>query len=309
MVSIITINYNLSKETIPCIQSLLASDYRDYRIFLVDNGSQSEDYLKLINVFDNNPKVKLLRIEKNCGYVGGVNYGIRNARNSEPDYIMVMNNDTIIDRKAVGCLVDAAKRHNNRAIVSGKVYYYYQPDVLQHTGVLFKDHRYLTTIYPGRNEIDTGQFNDELERDSLDDVFWLFPVKLIDDIGLYSDYFFLYAEQGDFAQRAKRNGYKLIFTPEAKIWHKESMTIGAGNPQAPHTHYWRGKSAIIFTYRNLKNRFFIANLVIIMLKAIVNYIINRNGIRSIHLARLRGYKSGIEWLFHKKADTGYNPYL
>ena len=100
---------------------------------------------------------------------------------------------TVIDPAAISYLVDAAKRYNNKAIVTGKVYYFDQPEVLQHTGVIFKDQRYLTTIYPGKNEKDIGQCDEETERDSLDDVFWLLPAEVVKRVGYYSDYFFLYA--------------------------------------------------------------------------------------------------------------------
>lgn len=309
MISVITINYNLSTDTIPCIESILASTYNDFIVYLIDNGSKHDDYQRLLDSFGGNPRVQVLRIEKNCGYVGGVNHGLEEAIKVNPNYFLIMNNDTIIDKHAITELVGAAKRHSNRAIVSGKVYYHSHPDTLQHTGVVFKDPRYLTTSYPGQNQKDVGQFDEELERDSLDDVFWLFPSQLIKDIGLYCNYFFLYAEQGDFAQRARRSGYKLIFTPNAKIWHKESMTIGAGNPKALRVHYWRGKSSVIFKYRNLKTKYFIVGLINAILKTIAYLILRRNGKRSFHVARLRGYFAGVLWLFNKKPDTGYNPYV
>ena len=76
MISIITINYNLSSETIPCINSLLASEYQDFKILLIDNGSEQKDFQILLDTYSHNPIVQVLRIEKNCGYVGGVNYGL-----------------------------------------------------------------------------------------------------------------------------------------------------------------------------------------------------------------------------------------
>jgi GT2 family glycosyltransferase len=92
MVSIITINFNLAGETISCVQSVLASDYMDYMTFLIDNDSHPEYYKNFKVVFDNHSKVQLLRNKKNCGYVGGVNYGLRTAQKIDSDYFMVMNN-------------------------------------------------------------------------------------------------------------------------------------------------------------------------------------------------------------------------
>jgi GT2 family glycosyltransferase len=309
MVAIITINYNLSSETIPCVESILKSDYSEYKIFLVDNGSKADDYSTLLKAFSENTRVEICRIEQNCGYVGGVNYGIENAKAINPDYFMIMNNDTIIHFKAIDELVSAAQRHGNKAIVSGKVYYFDQPDVIQHTGVIFTNHKYLRTHYPGRNEKDVGQFDKEVERDSLDDVFWLVPSRIIEDVGHYCNYFFLYAEQGDFALRARRKGYKLIFTPNAKIWHKVSMTAGGGNRTSLAVCYWKGKSSVIFHYRNLRTFFFLVSIARQIGKDIVKFLIKSGYSRKMSIARLRGNWAGVKWLFNKKPDNGFNPYV
>jgi len=309
MVCIITINYNLSSETIPCVESLLVSDYQNFKIYLIDNGSEQEDFQKLFDTYSKNPQVRLLRIERNCGYVGGVNYGLKKALEVNPDYFIVMNNDTVIDKAAIGYLVDAAKRYHDKAIVSGKVYYYDYPDVLQHTGVIFKDHRCLTTTYPGKNEKDIGQYEEETARDSLDDVFWLLPAKVVKDVGYYSDYFFLYAEQGDYAQRARRLGYKLIYTPNAKIWHKESMTAGGGNIKALSICYWRGQGRFLFQYRNMKRKYFLLFMTKSLLKYCVKSFFGRTDERECMFATLRGYLYGFCWMFNKKPNNGYNPYL
>ncbi len=309
MITIITINYNLSAETIPCVNSILHSSYNDFSILLIDNGSKVEDYQKLMQYYKNEKRVEILRIDKNVGYVEGVNHGLKHALTNEAAYFMIMNNDTILDKDAIHYLVEAAKRHNNKAIVSGKVYYYDNPDVLQHTGVIFIDQRYLKTAYPGKNEKDIGQFEKEEERDSLDDVFWLLPKNLVKDVGFYSEYFFLYAEQGDYAQRAGRKGYKLIFTTKAKIWHKESLTTGGGNTKSLPVCYWRGQGQFVFAFRNLKRKYFFISISKKILKLLVSTIINNTTKRKCAIATLRGYLWGLKWLFIRKPNDGKNPYV
>ncbi len=309
MVAVITINYHLHNHTIPCVHSVLNSDFPDLKVFLIDNGSAEEDINAIIREFSVHLKVTLLRLEKNKGYVGGVNYGLEMAGKENPDYYMIMNNDTIIDKSAITMLVDTAKKHNDHAIVSGKVYYYDQPDILQHTGVIFSDHRYLKTTYPGKNEKDIGQCDVEKERDSLDDVFWLIPAQIVKDVGSYSNYFYLYAEQGDYAQRARRMGYKLIYTPNAKLWHKESMTAGGGNTRALPICYWRGQGMFIFQYRNLERKYFYRFMIINFMKYIIKSLFYRGNERKCTFATLRGYFYGFTWMFHKKPNNGYNPYL
>lgn len=309
MVVVITINYNLSSETIPCVESILASSYNDFIVYLIDNGSKSEDYQKLFDTFNNNPKVQVIRIEKNCGYVGGVNAGLKKGIEANADYFLVMNNDTIIDKDAIANLVDTAKRFNNKAVVSGKVYYFDNPDIIQHTGEIVTDFRYLKTMRPGKNEKDVGQFSTERERDVLDDVFWLIPAEIVRKVGFYSHYFFLYAEQGDYSLRIKREGFKLIFTPSAKIWHKVSMTTGGGETKALPILYWRGQGLFVLQYRHLKLKYFVFIIVKTFSFFVAKVIIKKGLERKCSFAMLRGYFWGFRWMFNKRPNDGRNPYI
>lgn len=308
MVAVITINYNLHKCTIQCVNSILASDYGPLRVGLIDNGSGHDDYSRLKAEFEREKRVRIHRLEKNVGYVNGVNHGIKAASEDHPDYYLVMNNDTIIDSKAITQLVETAKRHENRAIVSGKVYYYDNPDTIQHTGVIFSNKKYYHTFYPGRNETDRGQHDYEAERDSLDDVFWLLPAEVVRVTGLYCNLFFLYAEQGDYAQRARRAGFKLIYTPEAKLWHKESMTIGAGKPQTPAIAYWRAQGRFIFQWRNMKKRFLVPHVIKNFAKYLIKAALGSGERRVSRLAVLRGYFSGLLIVLRNRPNCGNNPY-
>lgn len=309
MVIAITVNYNLSEETIPCVNSVLDSDYSDLVVYVVDNGSEPADYQRLSESFAGNRRVRILRIEKNTGYVGGVNHGIRFALEQNPGYCLVMNNDTVIARDAVTHLVNAAMRHDNKAVITGKVYYFSNPDILQHTGEIITDSRFNYAISPGRNEKDTGQFDMETERDALDDVFWLLPAGLVRDVGLYCDYFFLYAEQADYSLRARAKGYRLIFTPGARIWHKVSMTSGGGDSLALPVSYWRGQGLFLMHFRHLRRvNHFIASarwLSILAVKALLR----RGEERKRAVAQIRGYLWGIRWMIRKRPNDGSNPYL
>jgi len=124
-VIVITINYNHAEMTIDCVDSVLQSDYDNFQIYLVDNGSEKEDYLKLQDVYENNTKVKICRIEKNCGYVGGVNHGLKKASEQKPDYFLIMNNDTVIDKNAIRVFVKTAIKYDDNAIITGTVLDFY----------------------------------------------------------------------------------------------------------------------------------------------------------------------------------------
>ena len=93
----------------------------------------------------NDSRIILKRIIQNRGYVGGINYGLEEGIKLNPDYFLIMNNDTIIDKNAITELVNACKRHEDKAIVTGKVYHYEEPNKLQNIGYYFKN-KYLDYI-------------------------------------------------------------------------------------------------------------------------------------------------------------------
>ena len=223
-----------------------------------------------------------------------------------------MNNDTVIDKNAIRALVETGEKYHRNAIVSGKVYHFDKPDVIQYVGHNYSNKKLLKRDYPFKNQKDVGQCK-ESERDMLDDIFWLFPAKLINEIGYYNSNFFLYMEQADFALRAKNAGYTLIFTPDAKLWHKGGLTSGDGQKDSPVVLFWKMKSSIIFYYLHLEKRYFfyflIERLIKLMIRGI-KAIIRFDKINYIKFkAAITGFYYGLKWLIRKKPDNGYNPYI
>lgn len=311
-VVVFTINYNHSKMTLECVKSILDSTYNNFELIVVDNGSSKEDYEELKNNIDAN--VHIERIESNCGYVGGINAGFLAGSKLNPDYFLIMNNDTIIDKDAIHYLVATASTYQKNAIVSGKVYHFDNPNIIQYTGSYFSDKRYLKEVYPGKDQEDRGQCDLEEERDMLDDIFWLVPNALYERIGHYSENFFLYAEQADFALRAKKNGYKLIYTPKAIIWHKGMMTTGAGNQFSPPANFWRYKSSVVYLYRNIKRKYFYnfytKTFIKLIAKNILNFLkLKDSSNKKTEYAALIGHLHGLKWILKQKPDKGYNPFL
>lgn len=311
-VVIITLNYNQSVMTLECVDSILKSSYKNYKLIVVDNGSNKEEFAYLKSNL--NSSVIIERIEKNCGYVGGINHGFDKGGELKPDYFLIMNNDTIIDENAIKHLVETGERYDQNAIISGKVYHFDQPGVLQYVGGVYKDKKYLKMNNIHVNEKDEGQCDLEDERDMLDDIFWLLPNKIFENIGKYSDHFFLYAEQADYAQRAVKSGYKLIYTPKSKLWHKGSITTGDGNRFSPVVNFWRKKSSVIYKYKNLNWKYFWVYLFKTLSKQTINNMLNFLKLRNApdkrsEYAALIGTVYGIKWIFHKKPDNGFNPFL
>lgn len=314
IVIIITLNYNQNNYTIHCINSLLESDYENFKILLVDNGSTEENYNCLKNQLGKEPKIILKRLVKNCGYVGGINFGLREGSKYNPDYFLIINNDTIIDKYSISVLVYTCRNFQNKAIVSGKVYHYNEPNKLQYGGMALTNKNKLRFEAFGVNEIDKGQYDSLEQRDWLDDTFWLFPYDLYNMIGEYSEYFWFNAEQADFALRAQSVGYSLIYTPDAKIWHKGSASIGGRNKN-PKRAYWHVQSTLIFRFIHLSKKYFLIEYLTILKGIITTYA------KSI-LKKLKGHPSELDyakakwlgfiyfnkWLLKRNKNDGYNPF-
>lgn len=312
-VVIITLNYNQNEYTLACINSLLKSTYDAFKVLLIDNGSSEENFKNLSKEAPADDRLSIIRLEKNIGYVGGVNHGLKLASEGGADYFLVMNNDTLIDPEAVTALVDSAQRHCDDAIVSGKVYNYDEKDTLQYigngksTGGPFD----FKAFVKNRREKDTGQYEEEMEMGMLDDIFWLIPKKVFDRVGYYSDYFFLYGEQTDYALRAIQEGFKLMYTPGAKLWHKGGITTVDGDKQSPKITYWTTFATLKLGalhlsaeeakrfHRNWINKYTV--------KRILGLLKGDLGMPNIkaHFLAVRHFRY---WNMVRYKDNGYNPF-
>ena len=314
MISIVTLNYNQNEYTIKCIQSILNSKFKEFFILLVDNGSTQENYEELVEGLPIHSSLLVHRIDDNRGYVGGINYGIEESKKLNADHILIMNNDTLIDENAVGELLKVCIDFENRAIVTGKVYDFNEPNVFQDVGYSFKDKKTLQFNRIGLGKEDKGQYDEISERDMLDDVFWLFPMNLYDEIGGYSNYFWFNAEQADFALRAKKRGYKLVYTPSAKLWHKGSVSIGGRN-RNPKLAYWHIQSSLILGYLHLDKLNFLTysfrvfkSVLFTRIKSVFYQIKGDRSWVDYSNAKVKGVNYFLVWVMKKNANEGKNPF-
>ncbi len=227
-VYVLVLSYNGRKWLAECVDTLLAMDYPDFRVLVIDNGSTdgTRDYL----AERYGDRIDVLWLHENYGYSGGFNHGLVYAFAAKrADYVMVINNDTAIDKKALSALVEVAVTDPMIGFVSGKVYYYEDPKRLQTCGKSEDPIRW-NGEHIGWKEIDTGAYDEVAERVFLDDIYCLVSRRVYETVGGYSTTFFLQSEEYDWQARAKAKGFRLMYTPHARLWHKESMTIGKDSP-------------------------------------------------------------------------------
>jgi GT2 family glycosyltransferase len=315
-VVVITINYKQNLYTLKCIESLLTSNYPDFEILLIDNGANIENHQQLKSSLPEDTRIHLRYLEKNRGYVGGVNYGLVEAEKLVAEYILIMNNDTYVDENSISELVRTSQAYKDKAIVTGKVFDYDNKLKIQTLGFKYTNKNTLKFSSIGNNDIDNkGLFEKIEERDLIDDQFWLFPLKLYTEIGGYSEYFFWAYEQADFALRAKAVGYKLIFTPKAHLWHRLHGALNSTEYNAAYC-YWDTQSELIFKFIHTRTIFFIMiyvgfciRILRTFIKSMIFLITQKGTIFKYASARLLGFLYFNRWILLRNKNSGYNPYI
>jgi len=238
-VIVLILSYNGKQLLEDSISSYLENEYSNFEVVVIDNGSTdgTKEYVE-----KKWPEVIVLRTENNLGYSGGFNLGLDFAFNKEnADYVLITNNDVKVDPNVVSELVKVAQTDPSIGFVTGKVYYFDEPNILQTTGYELTNEKYWLFGHRGGNEKDNGQYNRVEELEFADDIFMLASKKVYQQTNGYDLEFQFQAEQMDWQIRAKKIGFSVFYTPYAKILHKESMTIG--------------KASTFKTFYNVRNTF------------------------------------------------------
>jgi len=258
-VVIIIVNWNGWQDTIECLESVYQINYDSFAVILVDNHSQDDSLSKIrsycagelkiesrffdyqeknkpIKVLeydeDDNPSsigkhdLVLIKCKKNYGFPGGNNVGIKLAlENINPNYILLLNNDTVVDHSFLKELVQEGESNKNIGILGPKIYYYNQPDIIWSAGCKIS-WKLARGIQIGSGEVDQGQYEEKKEVDYVSGSAFLIKTEVIKKIGLMDENYFLYFEESDWTLRANKAGYQSLYVPEAKVWHKISKSGG-----------------------------------------------------------------------------------
>ena len=224
-IAVIILNWNGKYDTCECIESVQKLDYQRYKIIVVDNGSEDDSVQYLKQKY---PDILIVENGANLGYAEGNNRAIEYAIEQNFDYILLLNNDAVVDQQILNSFINVSKAHPNAGIFGAKIYYLNEPQKIWFAGgKILPD---LITAHEGLGEIDDGVSWEEVRPiDYACGCALFFKSDVVRKIGLLESKFFLMWEETDFCCRARRAGFECLFVPKALVWHKISASFKGGD--------------------------------------------------------------------------------
>ncbi len=236
LVFIIIVNWNLKEVTLDCIESIYQLKYPNFHVVVVDNNSQDGSPSAIAERY---PFVEQILHNENRGSTAGYNAGFRRMLDSDAQFALLINNDTLIDPLALDYLVDACQPENV-GMTGPLIYYASSPHKIWSAGAMRSRLTLEITGDHGRRET----FDKFTERDFLTSCALLCKREVLEKVGLMDEDFFVYQEEQDFCYRVREAGYRLLLIPQAKVLHK--ISLSSGGSETPNERYWMAKNGILF---------------------------------------------------------------
>ncbi len=243
-ISIVLLNWNGKKDTLECLASLQKVDYPRFQAIVVDNGSTDDSIAAIRKEF---PHVPILENKENLGFAGGNNPGIEWVLRHHAEWILLLNNDTVVSPDFLHGFMAAAKEQPKAKILGAKIFRYSDRERIDHCGGYWNP-KIAEFESPAYGHLDDPySFVEMKPADYVCGAALLMHRSVPAAIGLLEPRFFLFWEETDFCFRARRAGFEVWTAPQAKIWHKVSASFTGGKP---HMQYFWWRSRLLWIERN-----------------------------------------------------------
>lgn len=296
-VAVIIVNWNGKDDTIACLESMTRLTTYNVQLttIVVDNGSQDGSVTLIRTCF---PHVTVIDNQKNLGFTGGNNVGIRWALDHGTDFVWLLNNDTIVDKNALSALV-AVLDNNRDGIAGSKIYFFpgreYHKErysgkdrgrVIWYAGGCI-DWENMYATHRGVDEVDRGQYDTQKPTQFVTGCSMMVKREVFENIGLLDEKFFMYLEDLDFCLRAKRAGFQLLYVPTSVIWHVNAGSSGGAGNEIHEYYLTRNRLIVGLRYAPIRTkiallreslRFFLVGSSV-KRKAVIDAFIGRFGYR------------------------------
>lgn len=237
LVSIITVNFRQAAVTCDLLDSLQGVSYPNFEVILVDNGSISDETDRFLQYY---PQANVIVSSANLGFSGGNNLGFSRAKGK---YILLLNNDTIVPPDFLDPLVELLEQKEEVGIVSPRIYFYDEPDVLQYAGFTKVNPITGRNVRIGSMQKDKNQYLYTAPTASGHGACMLVRSDLYKKLNGLPEYYFMYYEEIDFCEQAAKIGYKSYFCGASYIHHRQSISMGRMSPMKT---YYLNRNRILF---------------------------------------------------------------
>lgn len=215
LVGVIILNTNRKEDTLACLSSLQKSQYQNTIVWVLDNASTDGSVEAIEKNF---PQTRIINLTENKGYAGNNNVGISTALEAGANWILILNEDTILDSCTISNLIQFAISQPQAGILGPLVYHFDEPCVIQSAGGIITKN--WEAVHIGQNEPDQGQYPEPLQVDWISGCALLISREVIQQVGVIDERYFYYWEETEWCIRTRNAGWQIWMVPQAKIWHK-----------------------------------------------------------------------------------------
>lgn len=219
---VILLNWNTPEYTIDCIRSLQQGSVQPWRIVVFDNASKDNSPERILQAC---PNIELQRSELNLGFAAANNRAADYLLKEGADYLWILNNDTRVASQCLEELLNAMERDPTVAAASGKIRFMDPPDVIQFAGAFFS-RGLLRAPFRGLRERDIGQYDIPCDVDCLSGCCMFVRAEVWRKVGGFRENYFSFNEDTEWCVRARKNGLRLRYVPQAVIQHALHASTG-----------------------------------------------------------------------------------
>jgi len=224
-----------------CLQSVLNTNYPNFEVIFVDNGSidGSVEYIKT-NFIDN--RIKIVSNSSNLGFSKGFNSGMRFSKGK---YLALLSNDMTVKPDWLNNIIELMEKSPKVGLSGFKRLIYGTKEIIDGIG----GNMYLcgrVWFFPPRGIVDSGQF--ETIRDDIEYIGGAMVIrrKTLEEIGLLDSDFYIFSEDLDLCYRIRKQGYQVLYVPGSEIYHRGQVTLTGMDPKGQYLEYMSNRSRVRF---------------------------------------------------------------
>lgn len=241
---IILLNYNGEKDTIECLNSLKRITYENYLVLVIDNHSSNQS-VQALRDCQADLGFEMLEANENNGFSAGNNIGIKFALEHQADYIVLLNNDTLVEPDFLEKLLEPFQICDRCGLTTGTIYYENDRKRVWCAGGEFNQKTFkVTMLGNGNTEYHIPTAIKEVSFST--GCCMCIKAELLESIGFLDERFFLYEEDTEFCYRVIQSGWKIYYAPQSIVYHKVSSSTGGGKKASPLTQYYMVRNKMIF---------------------------------------------------------------